>query len=256
MTPEDLRIHVEATLKGACELLGTLKVEGARIRERSKESYGEVLEAHALMTGTLHSALMRQNAKPGKTSEATSKRLLLLASFIQGIDLCETSISEGFYLQAAALLKQELETIAAIEEVKAGRRQDGRTPNVAYAPWSLGQLYGALNDAAHVGKGEVLQAVLGLVPEGEAKAVAMTPQFSEENARRLFSLHVALLTWACWELDCLHRELYGEGLTPQESETLLVALRALQSDGVLGLPEAADAQQNAGADAAKPRGSA
>lgn len=256
MVPEYLRNHVEETLKAACELLGALKTQGAQIRERSKESYGSVLEAHGLMTGTLFTALMRHNAEPGKTSEETSQRLLLLASFIQGIDLCETSISEGFYLQAAALLKQELEMISAIEEVKAGRRQDGRTPNVTYAPWSLGQLYGALNDAAHVGRGEVLQSVLGLVPQGEARAVAMTPNFSADIARRLFSLHVALLTWACWELDCLHKELYGEGLTAEESGTLLVALRALQQEGVLGVPDASDAQQGAGTDAAKPHSSA
>ena len=187
------------------------------------------------MVGTMHAALMRQNSRPGNTSEETSKRLLLLASFVQGIDLCESSISEGLYLQAAALLKQELETIAAIEEVKVGRRQDGRSPNVAYAPWSLGQLYGALNDAAHVGNGGVLQSVLGLVPQGDVSAVAMVPKFSSEIARKLFGLHVALVTWACWELDSLHKDLYGEGLVQSEYEMISFALRALQDEGVLGV---------------------
>jgi hypothetical protein len=238
-----LRANVEATLHAACELLGCLASEGARNRELAKAVYGPELEAHALATGTLHLALMRQNGVPGKTSPEIAHRLLLLASFVQGIDLCESAVSQGFYLQAAALLKQELETISAIEELKQGRRQDGRTPKVSYAPWSLGTLYGVLNDAAHVGKGVVLESVLAMAPQGEARPVAMTPQFNPSFAKHLFGVHTALLCWACWELDDLHTEIYGQGLADQEKQTLLAAVRILQKAGVLG--DAADEHQGA-----------
>lgn len=239
----ELKAEVEATIRAACDLLGNLKIEGEKNREKSKSAYGAVLEAHALMTGTLQKAFLRKNGVPGQTTEQVSQRLLLLASFVHGIDLCETSISEGFYIQAAALLKQELETISAIEEVKGGARKDGKTPNVAYAPWNLRQLYGALNDAAHVGKGDVLQTIIGMNPRGEAQPVSLTPRFIKDIAVRLYGLHTALLTWACWELDCLYCELYGEGLTDVEKRTLLIALQSLQRDGVLGIPEDPRAQQ-------------
>jgi hypothetical protein len=179
---------------------------------------------------------MRQNGKPGKSSPEISHRLLLLASFVQGIDLCESAVSEGFYLQAAALLKQELETISAIEELKQGCRKDGRTPNVAYAPWSLGTLYGVLNDAAHVGKGAVLQSVLAMAPREAARPVAMTPQFNPNFAKQLFGVHTALLCWACLEVDALHNEIYGHGLAVEETQTLLAAVHRLSEAGVLGRP--------------------
>lgn len=236
-----LKTSVEAALRGAGELLGNLIGEGAKNRELAKEAYGPELEAHALLTGTLHLALMRQNGRPGKTSDEISQRLLLLASFVQGIDLCESAVSEGFYLQAAALLKQELETISAIEELKQGRRRDGRTPNVAYAPWSLGTLYGVLNDAAHVGKGVVLESVLAMTPRDEARPVAMTPQFNSSVAKHLFGVHTALLCWACWELDSLHNEIYGDGLSVEEKQMLLMAVQHLSNAGVLGDPTKTEA---------------
>ena len=33
MTPDEYRDHVEVALKGACELIGNLKLQGAAIRE-------------------------------------------------------------------------------------------------------------------------------------------------------------------------------------------------------------------------------
>lgn len=234
MDDDELHDHVDRTLRGACQILADIKQAGACVREKSKESYGRLLDAHGLMTGTLNNALKRRNGEPGNTSEATSHRLLLLGSFVQGIDLCETAISEGLYVQAAALLKQELETISAIEEVKAGRRQDGKTPNVQMAPWSLNHLYGVLNDTAHVGKADTLHQLLGLCADGGAQPVGFTPQFREPVAVRQFSVHVALLTWACLELHWLQLELYGDGLTPAERETFERALNLLVAEGVLG----------------------
>ena len=67
--------------------------------------------------------LKRRNLQPGSTSPEVSAGLKLVASFFQGVDITETAISEGLYGQAAALLRQELETIAALEEVELGRRR-------------------------------------------------------------------------------------------------------------------------------------
>lgn len=106
----------------------------------------------------------------------------MIASFVQGIDLTETSISEGFYLQAAALLKQELETVAALVEVRGGKRNEKRTPNVGVVPWNLGQLYGSLNEAAHVSESSVLQTILGMKQMGSALPVAMEPGYRKETA--------------------------------------------------------------------------
>lgn len=230
------RADVERLGKGAVELLAGLKQKGEEVREKSKAGYGRALEAHMLLTGAVRSMVARQNGKVGKTSEQLSKRLLLIASFVQGIDLTETSVSEGLYLQAAALLKQELETIAALAEVREGKRVDQRTPNVGVVPWSLGQLYGALNAAAHVAESGVLQTILGMEKQGDAIPVALEPSYKKEIANNLHGLHVALLALLVTELDLLHNEMYGEGLDDTEKRALLVGVESLTADGFLQTP--------------------
>jgi hypothetical protein len=41
------------------------------------------------------------------------------------------AIAEGLYSQAAALLKQEMETIEAIHEFETGKRRDRKTPQIS-----------------------------------------------------------------------------------------------------------------------------
>lgn len=233
---DEVRALVERLGRLAVELLAHLREKGAGIREQAKFGYGKSLEGHMLLTGAIRSALLRHNGKPGKTSESASKRLLLIASFVQGIDTVETSISEGFYVQAAALLKQELETIAALAEVRTGKRQDQKTPNVGAVPWSLGQLYGSLNEAAHVAEAKVLQAIVGMKQIGDAVPVAMEPIYQKETANNLYSLHVALLALLAAELDSLHVDLYGIGLDDGEKRALLIAIEFLIADGFLHEP--------------------
>jgi len=210
-----------------------LEKQGKLVRESAKQTYGLLLDAHMLLTGVIQSALVRKSGVAGKTSDVIAHRLWLIASFIQGIDLCETAISEGFYFQAAALVKQELETIAAINEVNSGVRTNRRTPNVNRVPWNLGKLYGALNDVAHVGETVILQSLLSMAPRGPVAPVTIEPRFNEIIANQLYGLHVALLALLCFALGQLYEDLYGEGLTGTEVKMLLAALNHLIKEDVI-----------------------
>jgi hypothetical protein len=112
------------------------------------------MDAHRMALAALAHALKRRHNQPVNASATplVSRRVVLLASFVQGIDLCATAITTGRYVQAAALLKQEMETLAAVEEVIQKQRRDGETPNVRHLQWGLGKLYGAMNAIAHVGR--------------------------------------------------------------------------------------------------------
>lgn len=221
-------------LREGPSLMGAQLGVRLEIRERSKVAYGRLLDAHLGVMGAVGSLLKRRNKEPGTSSPEVSAALPLIASFIQGVDITETAISEGLYGQASALLRQELETIAALEEVKLGRRRDGRTPNVKHVPWSLGQMYGALSSVAHVAKLDDLQSIYGMARDGNAVPVSMVAQFNEVLARQLYSLHVALLSLASFHLNRLFTELYGSGMNQQELMCFLVASHVLEEEGFLG----------------------
>lgn len=102
------------------ELLKEQAVMRNKNREVSKAACNDLLNAHCLSLGVIRSMYGQFLGISGKTDNSVSARLPLLASFVQGIDLCEIAINEGLYTQAATLLKQELETIAAVNECKKG----------------------------------------------------------------------------------------------------------------------------------------
>jgi hypothetical protein len=122
----------------ASELMGTQMEHRQRIREQWKKDAGDLIDAHMFATSVVANMTSRIS---GRRFERQSKeiegRLTLTAQFIQGIEICEVAISEALYSQAAALLKQELETLAAIDEFEKVISTTSRTPR---GTTSLGML--------------------------------------------------------------------------------------------------------------------
>lgn len=232
------RKSIENILRSAVELLASVAKHGMSIREKSKTGYGRLLDAHMLATGVLGHALKRKNLIPGKSDESISSRLLLMATFVQGISICETAISEGLYAQAAALQKQELETIAALEEYAKGTRKDGKTPNVknSNVNWGLSTLYGPLNELAHVAKTDILNSLYGAEQQGKAIPVTAVPIYVKEISRSLYAAHVALIIQMALQVDAIHTDMYGDPLVEEEKLSLYVACEHLKAEGFLQGP--------------------
>ena len=207
---------IDILIDSAVEFLAMVKREGQTIRKESKEKYGRLLDAHMLVLGAIKNATKRKDLDPGRSSDSISTRLLLSTSFLQGVDLCECAITEGLYIQAAALLKQELETLAAMEECKLGSRQERKTPNVKHAKWDLGAMYGELNKLSHVADKLLLQNVLHIPGYGEAKPASLAPVYIKNTSRMFYGLHVALLTQIALQIHELYEEMYGDGLNEIE----------------------------------------
>jgi hypothetical protein len=114
------------------------------VRARWKNDAGHLIDAHQFAFSAVASMIARFSGRPfEQQSKLIEGRMSLTAQFVQGIDICETSIFEGLYSQAAALLKQELETLAAIDEFENDRRKDGKTPNIGNGIMSgFGPIYG------------------------------------------------------------------------------------------------------------------
>ena len=102
----------------------------------------------------------------------------LTAQFIQGIDVCETAISEGLYSQAAALLKQEMETIEAVHEYETGQRRDRTTPRLNLLR-GFGRAYGEFNNYAHASVEDIHKSIVHF-EEGSISGPSVIPQYQRE----------------------------------------------------------------------------
>jgi hypothetical protein len=211
-------------------------VAGRSIREQSRQRFGRMLEAHMYVSGVLGSALLRRNGVYALIKGDSQRQIVLIAGFVQGLHIVECAITEGYYLQAAALLRQELETVAALEELKDGIRRDKTTPNVKHVPWSLATLYGDLSSAAHQGRHDLLRQVLD--PQYSdlpvnTTAVSSVPTFQSDLAWRMYGLHVALLIQLAVHLHEHHKAVHGGGLSDAEVGAVERAQALLVEEGVL-----------------------
>jgi len=224
-------------LKSAIDFLANVRKARNTIRDKSKREYGpKLLDAHWLVTGVIYEMLSRKDLVPGKTSQSIANRRVLIASFLQGISICEEAITEGLYIQAAALVRQELETLAAIEEVVEGIREDQETPNVKHLPWKMNRLYGELSIATHVSEHGYLAQIYRSSAEGDARPVSVIPTYRRGAGRNLYAIHICVLVQIALHLHILQCEAYDSaesGLKGYEYSTLLAAVNNMEAEGVL-----------------------
>ena len=231
--------HLNAALLGPASLLAAVQqVRGAAIREQSMSNFGRMIEAHLLATGLISSTLTAVQGKLKSFDAKEAHREALVASFVVGESLCHDGIMRGQYLQASALVRQELETLAALREIAGGRRKDGLPPQVSVLEPSMRRLYGGLSDAAHVGREWVVtQATRAIAPWVDMPAeTAITrhyPEFDETTGRRLFALHIFLMLNMAAELANDAVDAHGMSVSEVQREGFDAVLDLLVAEGMM-----------------------
>lgn len=162
-----VEVHRRELIESAATLYAVQKVYGDKVRAQSKAAYRRLVDAHLLITGVLATGLLRINGKIVQITDTSEERDALFASYVIGMEACERTIGEGRYLQAHALLRQEMETLAQLKAVAAGKRNENRSPNVAVLEESIARLYGGLSAAAHVSKHHMVRAATEWDVSGE-----------------------------------------------------------------------------------------
>jgi len=155
------------------------------------------------------------------------------------MELCEQAILEAMYSQAGALVRQEMECIAAMEESKLGTRKENKTPNINNAPPELRRAYGQLSMMTHTSSTAMLESLLTRTSASPG-FVSVVPQYNHEAARMLIGLHAALLIEFAVQLHILYLDTYDDGLTPLEQDGLQLATYILQEDGFRPRPTSDD----------------
>lgn len=230
--------HLKATLLGnAATLYGAQKVASNHVREKSKASFGRMVDAHLLVSGVLAGALLRTNGKLTQDGILNQERRVLLASYVVGMPLCEQAIEEGRYLQALTLLRQEMETLAQIVTSHAGQRKPGKLATVAVLGKDISRVYGELSSAAHASSHDMASGLLTEVFESEAAISRATYFYPVENlklARQAFALHLVLTMNLIGQVAIDYNKAHPEdGFGPQDQESLNLAMDLLKAEGMV-----------------------
>lgn len=241
--PDDIGAAVEAhqheLIEPAVTLFAVQRVYGDNVREQTMKGYGQLVDAHLLTTGVLAAALLRVNGKITPNTDTSEERNALFASFVIGICACESAIAEGRYIQAGALLRQEMETLAQLKAVSNGTRKKNSSPSVRVLENSISRLYGSLSAAAHLSKHHIIRAVTEWDVSGEnlpgsTSGTRYFPVFDKGLARRLFGLHLVLTLRIIEELSIDFHEKHGDdGFTEREAEALNLALQLMTAEEIL-----------------------
>lgn len=185
-----------------------LEAAAKEVRQRSHDSYGVLWQAYLRAGGTLVDLTVQGETSAVDVTENQSIRISVTANLIQSATVPEHLISSGFYWAASAILRQHMEALARVIELRGGSiNRSPRTPQVAALPFKLNQNYGRLSELAHLSRGEFL-ADFAQIPGGDEITASAKPLFRNEWLQNLFSVHLAHLVALVVEIHLLHVELY------------------------------------------------
>jgi hypothetical protein len=214
---------------------------------RAEQDYGEaVLYSHRLAMAAAIGVLRRFEKKtvavPIAKADQLTHRLVLAMSFLQGIYLCYEAIGKGLYVQAAAVLRQEMETIAALVEARTtghvkkikGRGQQVGKGNIA---WQMNRLHGGLCDATHLGNPALLDALYRSAARPEeglvGRPIRLMPLYSKGDAINMLACQAGLIVQLFDEIHLVLMDSYGEGANSVENFARHVAFEYLRKAGYL-----------------------
>ncbi len=198
-------------LKRGVDLEAKVKSQGLKIRDKSKNAYGEeLISARLILLSIAHYLLDAKANIPGMASEKNSNLLLLISAFYQSSYYIEDLISEGQYVKATAGIKQDYEILARIGTINNGLDKYGIVPNVKSLPEQVRRYYGELNDVAHISKSDLLDELLLVHDEGEITAVSPIPAFNENIAKNLYELHIYLMVSVIQQQIILFKSMYED----------------------------------------------
>ena len=173
----------------------------------AQQKYGRLWEAYE-KSCTLLSRLAQQGEREADgESQFGSERLSLSVSVIQGCFIVERLISSGYYVASIAILRQHMETLARMIELRNGKKTN-KTPNVSCLPFKLAQNYGGLSQIFHTARGEHLESFAEVADD--ERIASYLPEFREDWSNILLGMHIAHLVTLAKEIHILQFELYRQ----------------------------------------------
>ena len=200
-------------------------------RVKFESDVGDFLFAREALVSAIALCLKRFGGKKWpddldkEIAEKTAQVAQLSMHFMHGLDLCENAIAEGLCGQAAALMRQQMEIIGAIDEVRKGNRVPKRTPNIGSLPNELKSQYGGLSELTHAAVPDNLHQLLTDV-RGDLVGAAITPLYQPDLALFLYRLEIGLLLEFVVRQERALKAAYGEAFDDEETKLIKLAVGA------------------------------
>ena len=199
---------------------------------------GEIAEAYALVLEVVSSLANQSTDLFVKQSPDSSRREAILSGYTVGLTLVEHAILSGYTAQAASLVRQELEAIAALVELAKGVRKERKVPNICHVPSVPGKVYGDLSKLAHFSDTPALREVALLkegVPESPnpAEVWLLSPQHVPNTTKQIFALHTHLLLHFAEHQSIHYFELHGTRPDGEQTAAINRALSLLRVADVI-----------------------
>ena len=198
----------------------------------------DILEAYRLAIEIIASAASRTQGTYQRSNADAARIEGVLSGFIVGLTLVEYAILNGYTAQAAALVRQELDAVAALEEIKVGHRIDGKTPNIRHLPNIPGRVYSDLSELTHFSRSSALRSVgqyRGEDPDApeNTEQWLLSPQHVPNTTKQLFALHTVLLLHFALHQSAHYASLQGTTPAAQDALEFQQAVKILERAGVL-----------------------
>lgn len=221
--------------------LDTHKLMRSSVRGNLEQLSAPLVSSYNFALSVVASQAKRSDGKYGELSEKAKRRGPILAAFTVGLSLVDDAILGGYPIQAAALVRQELEAIAALVEIESSLRSDKITPNIKVLNVN-GRIYGALSQITHFADNKWIRKLtaykkppnLGDLPADATEAWCISPRHSDILLDTL-GIHVFLILHFA-EHQTLHmKDLHDLDETPEEAACAEAALKILVEQGVVDM---------------------
>ena len=180
-----------------------------RITQIARAEYPDSwIACRRILLGIMNRLQSYKAGVPGCTSPDIAEKLVLIAAYTQGVFATERLVSSGQYIKAAAVIKQELEMVVRLEEIKAGTAKVGKTPNMKYAPEGGKKAYGLLNNIAHPSRPDHLKESTREHSAGMIRGTSAVPIYNPKAANALFLIHISLMRDIAYHQILLAAEMY------------------------------------------------
>ena len=220
MTPEEYQQYVRQIndfLADQDKVKEQYRLKGVQTYNESLDFFGnDIMQPLTLCDSTILFLIFSFAEKHSAKNKKQIQKMQLVTAYLQGIDISTNLILEGNYIKASATLKQDFETIVRLNEVHTNRAKNGKTPNAQNGPVTYKEMYGYLNDIAHISKDSILNFVLKHESEN-SKGVSPVKKFNKIIAHRLMTYNTAVKVEMFRQCLNLYLDLAGQDKIHEQS---------------------------------------
>lgn len=191
--------------------------KGVQTKNESLDFFGNnVIQPLTLCDSTILFLIFSLAEKKSASDKKQIQKMQLLTAYLQGIDISTNLILEGNYIKASATLKQDFEIIVRLNEIHNNKAKDGRTPNAQNGPVTYKEMYGYLNDLAHISKDSIMNFALKHKTKN-SNGVSPVKKINKSIAHRLMAYNAAVKVEIFRQCLNLYLDLAGQDDTHKQS---------------------------------------